>query len=60
MRVDNRAGKGTSGTGKFGSIADRMNMELGSKFLHTWKLKAQLFKRLQLDCCRWCHPLLKG
>ena len=29
MRVDNSAGKGTSGMNKFGSIIDRMNMKLG-------------------------------
>ena len=36
MRVDNSAGKGTSGMDKFGSVIDRMNMKLGafgSKFL---------------------------
>jgi hypothetical protein len=33
MRVDNSAGKGTSGMDKFGSVIDIMNMKLGSKFL---------------------------
>jgi hypothetical protein len=33
MRVDNCAGKGTSGMDKFGSVTERMNMKLGSKFL---------------------------
>ena len=42
MRVDNSAGKGTSGLDKFGSVIDRMNMKLG--FL---KIKTQLLKRLQ-------------
>jgi hypothetical protein len=32
MRVDNSAGKGTSGMEKFGSVIDRINMKLGSKF----------------------------
>jgi hypothetical protein len=33
MRVDNSAGKGTSGMDKIGSIIDKMDMKLGSKFL---------------------------
>ena len=33
MRVDISAGKGTSGMDRFGSVIDRMNMKLGSKFL---------------------------
>jgi hypothetical protein len=33
MRVDNSAGKDTSGMDKIGSVIDRMNMKLGSKFL---------------------------
>jgi hypothetical protein len=37
MRVDNSAGKGTSGMNKFGSIIERMNMKLGSKFLNSLK-----------------------
>ena len=33
MRVDNSAGKGTSGMSNFSSVDDRrMNIELGSKF----------------------------
>ena len=47
MRVDNSAGKGTSGMNKFGSIIDRMNMKLGSKFLKSLRIKTQLLKRLQ-------------
>jgi hypothetical protein len=35
MRVDNRAGKITSGMDKLGSVIDRMNMKLGSKFLNS-------------------------
>jgi hypothetical protein len=31
MRVDNSAGKGTSGMDEFGSLIDRMNMKLGHK-----------------------------
>jgi len=33
MRVDNNAGKNTSGMSKFGIVIDRMNIELGSKYL---------------------------
>ena len=47
MRVENRAGKGTSGMDKFGSVIDRMNMKLGSKFLNSLRIKTQLLKRLQ-------------
>jgi hypothetical protein len=47
MRVDNSAGKGTSGMNKFGSVIDRMNMKLGSKFLNFLRIKTQLLKRLQ-------------
>ena len=35
MRVDNSAGKGMSGMDKFGSVIDRMNRKLGSKFLNS-------------------------
>jgi hypothetical protein len=37
MRVENRAGKGTSGMDKFGSVFDRMDMKLGSKFLNSFR-----------------------
>jgi len=47
MRVDNSAGKGTSGMDNFGSVIDRMNMKLGSKFLNPLRTKTQLLKRLQ-------------
>ena len=48
MRGDNSTGKGTSGTDEFGSVNDRrMNMQLGSKFLNSLRIKAQLHKRLQ-------------
>jgi hypothetical protein len=48
MRVDNSAGKGTSGMDKFGSVIDRMNMKLGkaASFL-TLRNKTQLLKRPQ-------------
>ena len=32
---------------KFGSIIDRMNMQLGSKYLDFLRIKTQLLKRLQ-------------
>ena len=35
MRVDNSTGKGMYGMDKFGSVIDRMNMKLGSKFLNS-------------------------
>ena len=45
---DNSARKGTkSGLDKFGSVIDRMNMKLGSKFLNSLRIKTQLLKRLQ-------------
>ena len=47
MRVDNSAGKGMSGINKFGSVIDRMNMKLGSKFLDSLRVKSQLLIRLQ-------------
>jgi hypothetical protein len=47
MRVDNSAGKGTSGMNKFGSVIDRMNIKLGSKSLNSLRIKTQLLKRLQ-------------
>ena len=47
MRVDNSAGKGTYCVDKFGSVIDRMDMKLGSKFFHSLRIKTQLLKRLQ-------------
>ena len=47
MRVDNSAGKDTPGMDKFGSLIDRMNMKLGSKFINSLRIKTQLLKRLQ-------------
>ena len=44
MRVDYSAGKGTSGMDKFGSVIDRMNMKLGSKFLSSLRVKTQSLK----------------
>jgi len=32
---------------KIGSVIDRMNMKLGSKFLNSLKITTQLLKRLQ-------------
>jgi hypothetical protein len=32
---------------KFGSVIDRMDMKLGSRFLNSLRIKAQLLKRLQ-------------
>ena len=32
---------------EFGSVIDRMNMKLGSKFLNYLRIKTQLLKRLQ-------------
>ena len=46
MRVDNSVGKGTSGMDKFGSVIDKMNIKLGSKFLNYLRIKTQLLKRL--------------
>ena len=42
MGVDSRVGKGTSGMDKFGSVVDRMDMKLGSKFLNSLRVKTQL------------------
>ena len=36
-----------SGMNKFGSVIDRMNMKLVSKFLNSLRIKTQLLKRLQ-------------
>jgi hypothetical protein len=47
MRVDISARKGTSGVNMFGSVIDRMNMKLGSKFLNSLRIKTLLLKRLQ-------------
>ena len=47
MIVDNSAGKGTFGMDKFGSVADRMYMKLGSKFSKLKLLQSQ-------------EPVLKG
>jgi len=47
MRVDISAGKGTSGMNKYGSVVDRMNMKLGSKFQLSENLDPALLKRLQ-------------
>ena len=44
MIADNSVGKGTSGMYKVGSIIERMNMKLGSKFLNSLRIKTQLLK----------------
>ena len=36
IEIENSAGKGMSGMDKFGSVIDRMNMKLGSKFLNLY------------------------
>ena len=46
MRVNNSAGKGTSGMIKFGSVICRMNMKLGSN-VFLFENQTQLLKRLQ-------------
>jgi hypothetical protein len=47
MRDHNVAGKIKCGMNKFGSVIDRMDMKLGSKFSNSLRIKAQLLKRLQ-------------
>jgi hypothetical protein len=47
MRVDDSAKKGTTGKDKFGSAIDRINMKLGSKFINSLRIKAQLLEKLQ-------------
>jgi aspartate carbamoyltransferase regulatory subunit len=47
MMAGNGTGKGMSGMDKFGSVIDRMNMKLGSKFLDSLRIKTQLLKWLQ-------------
>ena len=49
-RVDNSAESGMSGMDKFGSVIDRMNIKLGSKFPNFLRIKTQLLKRLQCVC----------
>ena len=44
--VDNSTGTYT-GMDNFGSVIDRMNMKLGSKFLNSLRIKTRLLKRLQ-------------
>jgi aspartate carbamoyltransferase regulatory subunit len=47
MRVDISAGEGMYGMNKFGSVIDRMNVKLGSKFLTSLRIETQLPKKLQ-------------
>jgi len=48
MRVDNRAGKGTSGMDKFSSEVHRvLHMELGGMLLNSLRIKTQFLDRLQ-------------
>ena len=42
MRVDNNAGKGTSGMDKFGSVINRMNTKLGIEFINSLRIKTKL------------------
>jgi hypothetical protein len=44
MRVDDSAGKGTSGMDIFGSVIDRMNMKLESKLLNSLRVKTNSLK----------------
>ena len=59
MRVDISAGKDRFGMDKFGSVIDRMNMKLGSKFLSSLRNKTQHLKRLQRVICVEVPPTLK-
>jgi len=36
---------------KLGSVVDQINMELGSKFLNSLRIKTQLLKRLERVSC---------
>ena len=47
MRVDNSAGKGTSGMDKFGSVIDRVHIKLGGKLLNSLRVKTQFLERLE-------------
>ena len=47
MRVDNSAGKCTSGMDKFSSKVPRVHMELGGKLLNSLRIETQFFERLQ-------------
>jgi hypothetical protein len=47
MRVDNSAGKGTSGMDKFSSKVHKVHMELGGKLLNSLRIKTQFLERLQ-------------
>jgi hypothetical protein len=50
-----------SGMDKFGSVIDRMNMKLGSKFFNSLRIKTQLRRRLQREIVvDGAHPLPKG
>jgi hypothetical protein len=46
MIVDDSTGKFASGMDRFGSIDDRMQIKLKSKFLNSLRVKTQLHKRL--------------
>jgi hypothetical protein len=47
MRVDNSAGKGTSGMDKVSSEVHRVHMELGGELLNSFRIKSQFLERLQ-------------
>ena len=44
MRVDDSAGKVTSGIDKFGSVIDRMNMKFRRKFLNSLRSRPSTFQ----------------
>jgi hypothetical protein len=47
VRVDNSAGKGTSGMDKFSSKIHGVHMELGGKILNSLRIKTQFLERFQ-------------
>ena len=47
MRVENSAGKGTSGMDKVSSKVHRVHMELGGKLLNSLRIETQFLERLQ-------------
>jgi hypothetical protein len=47
MRVVDNTKKGTSGIGKFGSVVDRVHMELGGMLLDTLRTNTQFLERRQ-------------
>ena len=45
MRVDNSTGKCVPGMDKFGSLVNRLRMELESKFINSLKIKTKVLER---------------